>query len=325
VKKEEINSMAIAIVTWNSVKEIAECLAPLQSLPENWKVWVADNASSDATVEIVRTQFPKVNLIANAENLGFAEACNQIARQTETDFILFLNPDSVADKNNLEKSLDEIAGNPEIGVLGVKLSDENGVFQKSCYKFPTVFNSFVEKLGFYRFLSETQKRDYLLGDFFDHQSSREVDWLYGAFMLTRRTAFESAGGIPEDYFLFAEDLDFCYRIKQAGYKIWFYAEAEIVHKGNQSAGQLPPAWRVERTVLSKYAFCFIHFGWFQTRLIQLIDLIGNSTETVIAKARKPDSVFINESKIYRAFIKKALKMNKKKVFKLLHTRPQTEK
>lgn len=319
--KEEISSVAVAIVTWNSAKEIAECLAPLQSLADNWEVWVADNASSDDTVEIIRTQFPKVKIIANKENLGFAEGCNQIAAQTAGEFILFLNPDSVADRNNLEKSLAEIAGKAEIGVLGVKLSDENGVLQKSCYKFPTVFNSFVEKLGFYRFLSETQKRDYLLGDFFDHCASREVDWFYGAFMLARRAAFESAGGIPEDYFLFAEDMDFCYRIKQAGFKVWFSAEAEIVHKGNQSAGQLPPAWRVERTVLSKYAFCFIHFGWFQTRLIQLIDLVGNFTEAAIAKARKPGSAFINESKIYRAFIKKALKMNKSEVFKLLHNRP----
>lgn len=315
------NDVTIAIVTWNSAGEIAECLAPLQALPENWEVWVADNASSDSTVEIIRTQFPKVKLIANTENLGFAEGCNQIAAQTESEFILFLNPDSIASKSDLEKSLNEIVEKPQVGILGVKLSDENGALQKSCYKFPTLFNSFTEKLGFYRVLSGAQREDYLLGDFFGHHSSREVDWLYGAFMLARRAAFESAGGIPEDYFLFAEDLDFCFRIKAAGYRVWFFAGAEIVHKGNQSAGQLPSEWRVERTVLSKYAFCFIHFGWLQTRLIQLIDLIGNFTETAIAKARKPDSAFIKESKVYRIFIKKSLKMNKNEIFKLLHSRP----
>lgn len=206
----------------------------------------------------------------------------------------------------------------------MKLSDEHGVLQKSCYKFPTVFNSFVEKLGFYRILSETQRAEYLLGDFFDHQSSREVDWLYGAFMLARRAACEKVGGIPEDYFLFAEDLDFCYRIKQAGYKVWFYAEAEIVHKGNQSAGQLPSDWRIERTLLSKYAFCFIQFGWLKTRLIQLIDLFGNLTESVIAKLRRPDSTFLAEAKIYRKFIKKALRMSKAEIFKLLRTRPSSQ-
>lgn len=321
MNSEKLNSVAIAIVTWNSAKEIAECLAPLESLPENWEVWVADNASSDDTVEIVREQFPNVKLIANAENLGFAEACNQIVKQTATDFVLFLNPDAIAEKDELEKSLDEIVKQSDVGVLGVKVSDENGVLQKSCYKFPTVLNSFVEKLGFYRVLSDDKKRDLLLGDFFDHQTSREVDWLYGAFMLARREACEKVGGIPEDYFLFAEDLDFCYRIKQSGYKVWFYAEAEIVHKGNQSAGQLPSEWRVERTLLSKYAFCFIQFGWLKTRLIQLIDLIGNLTDTAILKLRKPDSALIAESKIYRRFIKKALKMNKAEIFKLLHTRP----
>jgi len=321
VKTEQMNSVAIAIVTWNSAKEIAECLAPLQTLPENWEVWVADNASTDETVELIRNQFPKVKLIANQENRGFAEGCNLIARQTASEFILFLNPDSIAGKKDLEKSLAEISEKPEVGILGVKLSDENGALQKSCYKFPTVFNSFVEKLGLYRLLSESQRGEYLLGDFFDHQASREVDWLYGAFMLVRRAAFEKVGGIPEDYFLFAEDLDFCFRVKQAGCKVWFCAEAEIVHKGNQSAGQLPPAWRIERTVLSNYAFCFIHFGWLKTRSIQLLDLIGNFMETAIAKVRKPDSAFIKESKIYRTFIKKALKMSKSEIFGLLHRRP----
>jgi GT2 family glycosyltransferase len=316
--------VSIAIVTWNSAKEIAECLEPLQELPENWEVWVADNASTDDTVKIVRNDFPSVKVIANFDNRGFAEACNQIVNATSREFVLFLNPDSVASKDGLEKALAEIAGNKEIGVLGVKLLDEKGVLQKSCYKFPTVSNSLIEKSGFYRLLSENKKRDYLLGDFFDHQASREVDWLYGAFMLARREAVEKTGGVPEDYFLFAEDLDFCYLIKRAGYKIRFFAGAEIVHKGNQSAGQLPSVWRIERTVLSKYAFCFNRFGWFKARLIQLIDLFGNLTETAIVKIRRPDSDFIAEAKIYRAFIKKALTMSKAEIFRLLRNRPESD-
>jgi N-acetylglucosaminyl-diphospho-decaprenol L-rhamnosyltransferase len=316
--------VSIAIVTWNSAKEIAECLGPLQVLPENWEVWVADNNSADETVNIVRRNFPFVKIIANRENLGFAEACNQIAAQTDGEFLLFLNPDSRASKNELEKALNEIAGNKEIGVLGVKLLDEKGVLQKSCFKFPTVFNSLIEKSGFYRLLSENKREEYLLGDFFDHKSSREVDWFYGAFMLARRAAFEKAGGLPEDYFLFAEDLDFCYLVKRAGSKVWFFAGAAIVHKGNQSAGQMPSAWRVKRTVLSKYAFCFNRFGWLKTRLIQALDLIGNLLEAAIVKIRRPDSHFTAESKIYRALIKKALTMSRDEIFRLLRKRPEAE-
>lgn len=316
-------SCAIAIVTWNSAKEIAECLAPLEALPENWQVWVADNASTDETVKIIEEQFPFVKLIANRENLGFAEACNQIAFGTATDFVLFLNPDSIAAPDALEKSLDEITANPEIGILGVKIIKENGDLQRTCFRYPTLFNSFIEKLGFYRFLSAAQKREFLLGDYFDHLSSRETDWLVGAFMLSSRAAIEKVGGIPEDYFLFAEDLDFCYRVRQAGYKIWFSAGTQIVHKGNQSAGQLPSEWRVERTVLSKYAFCFIHFGWLRTWLIQLIDLTGYYLDSAIVRLRKSDPKFLIEAKIYRKFIKKALKMNRTQIFSLLRKRPET--
>jgi N-acetylglucosaminyl-diphospho-decaprenol L-rhamnosyltransferase len=315
--------VSIAIVTWNNGKEIAECLEPLQTLPENWEVWVADNASADDTVRIICHNFPRVKIIANQENRGFAEACNQIVAGSESEFVLFLNPDSIASPSELEKALAEIAGNEEIGVLGVRLLDEKGILQKSFYKFPTVLNSFVEKSGLYRLLSENQKQEYLLGDFFDHQNSREVNWLYGAFMLARRAVVEKVGGVPEDYFLFAEDLDFCFLVKQAGFKIRFFAGAKIVHKGNQSAGQLPSQWRIERTVLSKYAFCFNRFGAPRTRLIQSIDLLGNLLESTIVKIRRPDADFIAEAKIYRAFIKKALRMNKAETLQLLNKRPET--
>ena len=317
-----MTKVSIAIVTWNNAREIAECLAPLASLPENWEVWVADNASADRTVEIIGNDFPRVRVIANVENLGFAKACNQIVANTGGEYVLFLNPDSIASKDALEKALHDIERDEQIGVLGVRLSDETGDLQKSAYRFPNVFNSFIEKLGLYRLLSNDRKREILLGDYFDHQFSREVDWLYGAFMLSRRSAIEKAGGIPEDYFLFAEDLDFCYLVKKAGYKIWFSAECEIIHKGNQSAGQLPSIWRVERTILSKYAFCFNRFGWFRTRLIQLIDISGNIIETTIIKLRRSGSPFLKEAKIYRAFIKKALKMSKTEVFQLINRRPE---
>jgi GT2 family glycosyltransferase len=317
-----MTKVSIAIVTWNNAREIAECLAPLQSLPENWEVWVADNNSSDETVEIVKNEFPGVRIIANRENLGFAAAGNQIVAATVSEYVLFLNPDSIASRDALEKALIEIEGDQRLGILGVRLTDEHGTPQKSCYRFPNVFNSFVEKLGFYRLLSPDRKSELLLGDFFDHRSSREVDWLYGAFMLSRRAAIEKTGGIPEDYFLFAEDIDFCYLVKKAGYVIWFSAECEIVHKGNQSAGQLPSRWRVERTVFSKYAFCFNRFGWFRTRLIQLIDLAGNLLEASIAKLRRKNSPFVEESMIYRKFIGKALKTSKSETFRLINLRPE---
>ncbi len=315
-------SVAIAIVTWNSAREIADCLAPLEALPENWQVWVADNASADETVKLIKEKFPFVKIIANNDNRGFAEACNQIAVASVTDFVLYLNPDAIAAPVELEKALNEITANEQIGVLGVKITDETGDLHKTCFKYPTLFNSFIEKLNFYRLLTAKQKREFLLGDYFDHQSSRETDWLVGAFMLSRREAIEKVGGIPEDYFLFAEDLDFCYRVRQAGYKIWFYADAQIVHKGNQSAGQMPSEWRVERTVLSKYAFCFIHFGWLRTRLIQLLDLTGNYLDSAIVHLRKPDSTFASEAKIYRKFTKKALKMSRAEIFNLLRKRPE---
>lgn len=313
-------TVTIAIVTWNSEKDIADCLQPLQELSPNWGIWIADNNSADSTVELIKEKFPRVNVIANKENLGFAEACNQIAAQSESDYLLFLNPDAVATKENLEKALNEITKQPKIGVLGVKMTFEDGEVQSTCNRFPTVFSSIIDNLGLYRFISAS-KREELLGDFFDYKNSREVEWVYGGFMLSPRKVFEEIGGMPEDYFLFAEDMDYCYQIKQAGYQIWFYADAQIIHKGNRSAGQLPSHWRIERTVLSNYAFCFKNFGWLKTRLIQLIELTGNLIDYLNIKFRTSNTNFLAESTIYRKYILKSLKISRAETFKILHERP----
>lgn len=313
-------TVTIAIVTWNSEKDIADCLQPLQELPSNWGIWIADNNSADSTVKLVKEKFPGVNVIANKENLGFAEACNQIAAQSESDYILFLNPDAVAAKEELEKSLDEIVKNPKIGVLGVKMTFEDGEVQSTCNIFPTLSSSIIDNLGLYRFISDS-KKEKLLGDFFDYNNSSEVEWVYGGFMLSPRSAFEKIGGMPEDYFLFAEDMDYCYQINQAGYQIWFYADAQIIHKGNRSAGQLPSHWRIERTLLSNYAFCFKNFGNLKTRLIQLVELKGNLLEYLNVKFRTTNANLLNESKIYRKFIVKSLKISRAETFRILHQRP----
>jgi len=272
----EQTNVAVSIVTWNSAGEIRDCLTPLAGLPTNWQVWVVDNNSSDDTVEIVKEEFPFVNRIANPDNRGFAEANNQVIRQTDTDFVLLLNPDTEADVSGLQRSLEIINERPEIGMLGVRLCHEDGSLQETCFPFPTPWKNLVEAFSLYRIYSKERTSELFANDFFEHDRAREVDWIKGAFMLVRRSAIDKAGALPEDYFMFAEDMDWCWQLRQSGYRIWFSPDVLVKHKSNKSAGQMPSIWRMERTLLSKYLFCFKNFGGLSGRFIQLSDLFGVS-------------------------------------------------
>lgn len=306
-------SVTISIVTWNSAGDIRDCLQPLADLPENCEVWVADNDSSDETVEIIRREFPFVRLIANKENLGFAAANNQIILQADTDYVLLLNPDSEMTAAELAKAVEVIEQNPHIGLLGVQLRNDDGTVQTTCDHFPTPWINFLENIGLYRLFSAKWREEKMAGEYFDHQKARRVDWLKGAFMLARREAVEKAGGVPEDYFMFTEDMDWCHRIAKNGFEVWFSPAAVAVHKKNRSAGQLPSVWRLEKSNLGKYLFCFRNYGALATRFVQITDLIGFTLGIWRLALRQPEPVASIEWKMFRESAWKALRMNEREI------------
>jgi len=313
VKSEKLNSVAIAIVTWNSFAEIGDCLRPLAGLPKNWEVWVVDNNSADKTVEYVKNEFPFVKLVANPDNKGFAEANNQVIAKTVTDYVLLLNPDTQATVEGLEKALEIVEGTPKTGLLGVRLCNTDGSLQPTCFHFPTVWKNFIDALGLHRLFSKERIVEMFAGEWFAHDVSRKVDWVMGAFMLVRREAINKAGAIPVDYFMFAEDLDFCRQITVSGYDIRFSPEVTVLHKSNKSAGQLPSKWRAERTTLSKYLFCMKNFGLLKSRFIQLTDLFGINYKILRRSLKDRKSKDISEWKIFRREILKSIFMSRRQI------------
>lgn len=313
-------TVAISIVTWNNQAEIRDCLNSLKDLPPSWEIRVVDNNSSDRTVEIVRAEFPFVKLIANPDNRGFAEANNQVINQTRSDYVLILNPDTQTNSETLVKALEIIEKNSKIGLLAVRLANEDGSLQTNCFHFPTVWKNLLDAFGFYGFYSKEKTEEIFAGEFFAHHRERPVDWVMGAFMLARREAVQEAGAIPEDYFMFAEDLDWCWQIKQKGFEIWFSPEVTVIHQSNKSAGQRPPRWRVERTTLSKYLFCYKNFGRWKTRLIQISDFLGLNYKILRANLRKPRSNNLPGWKLARREIFKSLFLSRRKIAARLQER-----
>ncbi len=308
-------TVAVSIVTWNSAEEIGECLDSLKDLPPNWQVWVVDNDSSDKTVEIIKRDFPEVNLVVNPENIGFAAANNQVIVTTKTDYVLLLNPDTISETAELEKLL-EIAKK----ILKSELLAENFTMETAILKsFANIFRIRGEilsmQLGCIGFFRRNGGSDKLLGEFFDYESEGKVQWFVGAFMLAKREAIEKAGLVPEDYFMFAEAMHWCYLMWQNGYQVWYTNRVKIIHKMNRSAGQLPQAWRVEKSTLCKYVFCYGEFGWLKTKFIELTDFMSYTLGIWRLMFRKPEPLESKSWKMSRKVIWQALKMGKKETAK----------
>jgi GT2 family glycosyltransferase len=303
-------TVAVSIVTWNSAGEISECLSSLKDLPSNWEIWVIDNQSTDNTPEIVKSEFPHVNLIINDDNVGFAAANNQVILQTKTDYVLLLNPDTISEVAELEKLFAIAEQNDKIGIIGGKLEDEAGNVQVICEHFPYPWLNFVNGMGLYRFFSKNWRRDNLHGEFFDYESEGNVQWIVGAYLLVRREAIEKAGLIPEDYFMFAEAMHWCFLMWQNGFEVWYTSQSKIIHKMNRSARQLPSMWRIEKSTLCKYVFCYGEFGWLKTKFIEATDFMSYTFGIWRLMFRKPEPLDSETWKKNRQVVWQALKMGR---------------
>jgi hypothetical protein len=220
--------LSICIVNWNTREDLRRCL---ESLPAgagalDLEVFVVDNASGDGSPEMVEREFPQERLIRNASNTGFAHANNQAIRQSRGDYVLLLNSDTVVGPGALAALVAGMEADPGSGIGGPKLLNADGSLQYSCRRFPTF------TAGIFRnniFGQRNRKvRDYLMTDF-DHASIARVDWVSGAALCIRRAALEQIGLLDERYFMYCEDVDWCYTAGLAGWKVMYFPDAVITH------------------------------------------------------------------------------------------------
>jgi len=229
--------IAVIIVNYNVKHFLAECLRSVFASRHELdvEVFVVDNNSVDRSVEMVRDQFPQVRLIANQHNAGFATANNQAIQLADSKYVLLLNPDTILEEETLRKCFDFMEGRQDCGALGVKMIDGSGKFlPESKRGFPTPFRSLMRLLGLSRLFPGSKVfNGYNLG-YLDENVVNEVDVLCGAFMFIRREAIEKTGLLDEAFFMYGEDIDYSYRIQQAGYKIIYFPESTIIHFKGES-------------------------------------------------------------------------------------------
>jgi GT2 family glycosyltransferase len=218
------------LVTYNALPLLERSLRSVRG----HETIVVDHGSTDGTVDFVCERFPEARVIEQ-ENLGFGAGNNTGMRAASGDYFLLLNADAWALDDAVERLVEFAEANPEAAVVGPKLLNPDGTLQRSVRGFPSVWRIATE----YLFLRKLAPRSQLLNAFygagFDHESVREAEFLGGACLLVRRAAFEKVGGFDEDFFMMSEEVDWCYRFRQAGWKVLFYPGAEVVHVLTSSA------------------------------------------------------------------------------------------
>lgn len=257
-------SLAIVIVSFNCREPLRQCLSGLRAGGTLSRVVVIDNASTDGTVEMIRHDFSSALLVANAENRGFAAACNQGIRATAEDFVLLLNPDTLPEANELDTLLQTMIDQPAIGACGPRLLNPDGTLQRSCRKFPTLGVMVCAELGW--------PGPYRMNGW-AHDTTREVDQLMGSCLLLRRAALEQIGLLDERFFLYFEEVDLCWRLKHAGWRVLFVSQASVVHLGGQSSAADRSA-TVRHRYRSLFEFYRKHFSPWQLPVLRCAVQLG---------------------------------------------------
>lgn len=238
--KETEKSLSVIVVSWNTRELLDRCLTSLQAEISNMEhqVFVVDNASSDGSADMVAEKHHWVRLIRNDSNLGFAMANNQAFWLASGDYVLLLNPDTEVKEGAIKKLLSFIESKPKAGVVAPQLLNTDGSIQRSCREFPTFAGMLYELCGLSRVFpeNETFGRYKMLS--WNHDDERQVDQPEGACLLIRREALEQVGLFDEGFFMLFEEVDWCYRLKKAGWEIWFTPESKITHHYGQSIKQV---------------------------------------------------------------------------------------
>lgn len=223
----------IIIVNHNSGLHLLNCLRSLHASNGSMngcKITVYDNGSSDESLQRAQDSYPRLSFIGNHENIGFAAAVNRAARSLQGEYMLLLNPDVVVFPKAVDSMLDFMEHHPKCGILGGEILSPLGYRQHTCRRFPDYFNVPFGRRSLTRrlFANNAFSKRYLYLDL-DHRHPQKVDFVEGSLMMIRRKAAEEVGFFDEGFFLYLEDADICYRLKERGWETWWLPESYAIH------------------------------------------------------------------------------------------------
>ena len=224
-------SVSAVVVTYDALPWLERCLESVRGV----ETVVVDHGSGDGTPAFVRDRFPEVELVEE-ENLGLAHGWNTGIARTSGRYVLLLNADAWLDAGALQALVEFADAHPRAAVVGPRLRNPDGTLQRSVRGFPTLWRLATEYLFLRKLAPRSQALNAFYAGGFAHDSVREAEFVMGAVLLVRRAAIGEVGPADDSFFLFSEETDWLYRFHEAGWKVWFYPGAEVVHFGGATHG-----------------------------------------------------------------------------------------
>ena len=233
--------LSVTICSWNTIDDLRLCLQSLEPSRDEigLEVIVVDNNSEDGSPDMVRNEFPWVRLFALNENKGFTGGQNLAIRERSARHVLPLNSDTIVHRGALRTMLDYSYAHPEVGIVGPKLLNPDGSLQFSCRRWPNPTAALFRNTLLGRLFPRNRfTRDYLMSDI-SHDQLRTVDWVSGAAFFVRGEVIDAVGLMDEEYFMFCEDEDLCWRAWKGGFKVVYLPDAVITHAIGRSTDKAP--------------------------------------------------------------------------------------
>lgn len=255
--------LSVIIVSYNVSSFLDQVLTTLaEAIQElNAEVYVVDNASHDDSVSIVKTKYPWVKIIENSENLGFARANNKALAKVKGRYVLFLNPDTILRKDTLTTMVKFMDEHPEAGAAGCKVINPDGSLQLACRRgLPTPVVAFYRMIGLSGLFPKSKTFGAYNLTYLDPDTLVEVDAVSGSFMMLRKKVLDMVGFLDDDFFMYGEDLDLCYRIKKAGWKIFYVPYTEIIHFKGESTKTVPTIKNIRDFYSAMHIFVEKHYN-----------------------------------------------------------------
>jgi N-acetylglucosaminyl-diphospho-decaprenol L-rhamnosyltransferase len=266
--------LSIVIVSWNVRDLLRRCLHSILDVSHSMhvEVVVVDNASTDGSSDMVQAEFPGVHIVANSENRGFPAANNQGLAVAQGRYVLLLNPDTEVIEDGLATLAAFAEAHPDVGMVGPQLLYPDGSVQSSRRRFPTLATAVFESTWLEPYaLRRLLKRYYVLDR--PDDAVQDVDWVTGAAMMARREAVEQVGPLDEGFFMYSEELDWCRRFREAGWRVVYLPTARIIHHEGKSSEQVVTARHIHFQT-SKVRYFRKHHGRIAAEALRLF-LLGN--------------------------------------------------
>lgn len=232
--------LSIVIINYNTYELTKQCIESVykNTFDIDYEIILVDNASKEVDASVFLKLFPGLKLIKSDVNLGFAGGNNLGISASEGRVILLLNSDTIVKDDSIVKAFRFIEKTPQAGAISSRLVFPDGRHQSAAQRFPSIKYSIAELFRIQKLMSKSNSGKFMLGAFFDNDETVEVDWIWGTFFMIRRNVLNKlpGGKLNDDFFMYCEDMQWCWDIRKLGYKIYLFADAEVVHLMGGSSG-----------------------------------------------------------------------------------------